>query len=63
MSARSWTWTPAAPMANCSMTSYLRGPDGTLELESYADPTAVEDSSTPTTREAVNAGQEADRAL
>jgi broad specificity phosphatase PhoE len=52
-----------SPMANCSMTSYLRGPDGALELESYADPTATQDSSTPTTREAVNAGQEADRAL
>ena len=28
-------------MANCSMTSYLRGPDGALELEAYADATAV----------------------
>ena len=63
MSARSWTSTPGTPMANCSMTSYLRGPEGALQLEAYADATAVEDSSTPTTREAVNAGQEADHAL
>jgi len=52
-----------SPMANCSMTSYLRGAEGALELEAYADPTAVEDSSSPTTREAANAGKEADRAL
>ena len=50
-------------MANCSMTSYLRGPEGALELEAYADPTAVEESPTQTTHEAVNAGQEADHAL
>ena len=46
-SARSSTWTPRSPMANCSMTSYLRGPDGALELESYADATAVQDSCHP----------------
>ena len=50
-------------MANCSMTSYLRGPDGALELESYADATAVQDSATPTTRESMHAGKETDHAV
>ena len=44
------------------MTSYLRGPDGVLVLEAYADQTAVQGSPAPTTREAVNAGQEPDHA-
>jgi broad specificity phosphatase PhoE len=52
-----------SPMANCSMTSYLRGPDGALELESYADASAVQDSATPTTRESMHAGKETDHAL
>lgn len=39
------------PMGNCSMTRYKQSSEGSLELVSYADTTAVERSSAPTTHE------------
>lgn len=39
------------PMANCSVTSYIRSDAGALELEHYNDTTAVRESEEPETRE------------
>lgn len=42
----------STPLANCSLTTYDRGADGALHLTTYADTTAVDRSSAPTTHEA-----------
>ena len=39
------------PLPNCSMTSYDRAEDGSLELDTYAETAALEDAGTQTTRE------------
>lgn len=39
------------PLPNCSLTTYLRSPSGTLELESYADIGPIERSAAISTRE------------
>lgn len=39
------------PVANCSITTYLRSDDGRLELTSYGDTTAVDASTAETTQE------------
>ncbi|GAB3623070.1 histidine phosphatase family protein [Mariniluteicoccus endophyticus] len=40
-----------SPMANCSMTSYTRTDDGSLELEAYAATAPLEDEGAETTHE------------
>ncbi|MCE1179032.1 MAG: histidine phosphatase family protein [Micrococcales bacterium] len=39
------------PLPNCSVTRYVRGEGGALELDVYAETTHIEQSGSPTTRE------------
>ena len=52
-----------SPMANCSMTSYLRGPEGALELEAVRRPDRGRGKLHPDDPRGRERRQEADGAL